>query len=159
MLDLINPTTIVGGAIAIYEDVWDGLAEDIIILNRISSDPNSTASFEKAKIKSEQDGMKGLEAVRTNSFISLKQGSELNADLKNINSKFDKIIKKCLYSYRLSFDIHQPFVYRESNSLLKYVESQHFKSHYDGDTSSKSVVSPILYLNEAKSWIFNGFSI
>ena len=149
MPDSVKPTTVVGGAIAIYEDIWDGLAEDIIAIGNISSDQESQVYFSKGKIKSEEKNSNlGINKVRTNYSLSLKKASEIDPNLKNINEKFNKIVNVCLSSYRSMFNINETFFYTESNSLLKYTDSQYYKAHYDGDTSSRRVVSPIVYLNE-----------
>jgi predicted 2-oxoglutarate/Fe(II)-dependent dioxygenase YbiX len=146
---MIDPTKILAGAVAIYENIWDNLAEDIKFIDTISSDQESLVYFEKAKIKSEEDGViKGLEQVRTNSTLSLKKSSQFNESLKNIDDKFNSITKECLSSYRKIFDINEPFYYTEHNNLLKYTDSQYFRSHYDGDTGSKRSISLILYLND-----------
>lgn len=149
MLNSIKPAAVVAGAIAIYEDVWDGLAEDLVAIGNISSDQASQIYFSKGKVKSEElSSSPAIEKVRTNYSLSLKKASEIDLNLKNINEKFNKILDVCLSSYRLMFNINETFFYTESNSLLKYTDSQYYKAHYDGDTSSRRVVSPILYLNE-----------
>jgi len=149
LIDLIKPTTVLAGAIAIYENVWDGLAEDLIKIDKIPSDQESQISFFKAKVVGEEEQSKeGIEKFRTNYSLCLNKASEKDSELKIINDKFNLMVRERLYSYRLMFDINEKFFCTEGNSILKYTNSQYFNSHYDGDTSSKRVVSPILYLNE-----------
>lgn len=144
-----NPSTIVGGAIAIYENIWENIEEDIMYFNEISFDSTSSIFFSKAKVASEDSSEDpAVKDVRTSSSLSLTKASKIDHALKNVNDKFIKIMSESLNNYKHIFDISAPLVYTEDNNLLQYKEGQKFNSHYDGDSSSKRSISPILYLND-----------
>lgn len=147
---LVNgPNEILGGAIAIYENIWDNLEKDLDFFNQIPFDSESGLFFSKATVGSENcSDDPNIKNIRTNSSLSLTKGSKIDETLKNVNDKFMKIMSDSLSSYQKIFDINDPFIYTEDNNLLKYTENQKFGSHYDGNSSSKRHISPILYLND-----------
>jgi len=144
-----EPNNVLGGAIAIYENVWEDLEKDLAFFNGISFDSKSDVFFSKAKVVSE-DGSDdpAIKDVRTGSSLSLTKASNHNDVLKNVNDKFIDILSPSLISYRNIFKIEQPLFYTEDNNLLQYTETQKFNSHYDGGSGSKRTISPILYLND-----------
>jgi Rps23 Pro-64 3,4-dihydroxylase Tpa1-like proline 4-hydroxylase len=144
-----EPSDVLGGAIAIYDNVWDDLEEDLKFLNSISFDTEESLFFTKAKVRSEDySDDKNIKDIRTNFTISLTGASDVSDTIKNINDKFSRIMVKSLENYRGVFGISEPLVYSEPNSLLRYSDGQKFGLHYDGGSTSKRIISPILYLND-----------
>jgi predicted 2-oxoglutarate/Fe(II)-dependent dioxygenase YbiX len=144
-----QPDSILGGCIAVYENVWSNLEEDLKFFNNISFDTNEDLFFTKAKVRSEDStDDDNIKNVRTNFAISLTGASSVSDTLKNVNDKFSDIMVKSLANYRGIFGISEPLVYSEPNSLLRYSDGQKFETHYDGGSASKRIISPILYLND-----------
>jgi predicted 2-oxoglutarate/Fe(II)-dependent dioxygenase YbiX len=147
---IINrPSQILGGTIAVYENVWEDLEKDIAFFNSISFDSKSDIFFSKAKVDSEDSSDNPeVKDIRTGSSLSLTKAAIHSDVLNNVNNKFIDILSKSLTNYKSMFQIEQPLFYTEDNNLLQYTETQKFNSHYDGDSSSKRMISPILYLND-----------
>jgi hypothetical protein len=145
----INPTDILAGSIAVYENIWENPLKDIEIINKVSSDPNSSVKFIKSQTTGEQrTGNPEIQSIRTNYLMSLSREGFHNDELRKINNKFYENMVAAVSSYSNIFGIDEKLQDIEEYQLLKYSGGQHYDAHYDGGTYSHRAVSPILYLND-----------
>jgi predicted 2-oxoglutarate/Fe(II)-dependent dioxygenase YbiX len=145
----IEPTEILAGAIAIYENVWENPLKDIETINNISSDINSGVTFIKSQTIGEQSlGDASAQSIRTNYSLALTEVGKNNEEFRKINNKFYEKLNMCIPAYCKFFGIEENISDIEGYNLLKYNGGQHYGAHYDGGTFTKRSVSPILYLND-----------
>ena len=145
----MQPTEIVAGSIAIYENIWKDSLEDVEIINSVASDPDSGVRFHKSQTIGEVSvGDPTVQSIRTNYSLSLSKEAMNNEEYRKINNKFYEHMISAVSSYCNIFAIEQQIVDAEDYQLLKYSGGQHYGAHYDGGTESKRAVSPILYLND-----------
>ncbi len=145
----IQPTEIVAGAIAIYENIWENPEQDIKKINDITSNKDSGVYFTKSQTF--DDIIVGdplSQSVRTNQSLSITYSAKINEDLRKINNKFYEKIINGVSTYCNIFHIEQEIVDVEEYQLLKYSGGQYYDAHYDGGTGSARSISPILYLND-----------
>lgn len=144
-----QPTEIVAGAIAIYENIWENPQEDINKINNIVSDKDSGVYLIKSQTNGDiSTGDRSVQSARTNQSFSLTHSAQINEDLRKINNKFYEKIVKGVSTYCDIFHIEEELSDVEEYQLLKYSGGQHYDAHYDGGTGSARSVSPILYLND-----------
>lgn len=145
----MQPTQIVGGTIAVYENIWEDPEQDIRKINDVISDKDSGVYFTKSQTFAEVDsGDKLAQSSRTNQSLSLTYSAQINEDLRKINNKFYEKMVNAVSTYCNIFHIEQELSDVEEYQLLKYSGGQHYDAHYDGGTGSGRAVSPILYLND-----------
>ena len=139
----IEPTKVVGGCIAIYENVWSHFKTTINEIESVTSNPNSGIVFDIAKTLGSKDQEK-----RTNSHLSLTAAGRTDEIMRKINNEFFNLTHSAAQHYANSFCEDLPFFYAEGFNLLKYQTGQEYKAHFDGATSTHRSISPILYLND-----------
>jgi predicted 2-oxoglutarate/Fe(II)-dependent dioxygenase YbiX len=148
----INPTEIVGGCIAIYENIWENPEETIKEIELITSDIHSNVRFDPSQTKGDQaTGDPTFQSVRTNYDLSVTHAGKMNETFRKLNNRFYELTNAAVQSYSKIFDIHEDLMFREGFNLLKYSSGQSYIAHYDGNTSQARSVSPILYLNDEYS--------
>jgi hypothetical protein len=144
----INPTQIVAGGVAIYDNIWENVDETINIVESITQDTNSGVYFERAQTVGDQmTGDPLVQTARTNLILSLTKSGHLDESFRLINNNFHQKMWSAINSYVKIFDIEQNIFDNEPYSLLKYNGGQHYDAHYDGGGKSKRTLSAILYLN------------
>jgi len=145
--NLISPTNILGGAIAIYEDVWDNYKETIQDSEFIASDPNSGVFFFPADVFKgvEKDGVP-IQSIRTNYCLELKPASKINDTM--IKDQYSDLIQNTIGGYIKTFDIFDKIEDSEGYGLLRYSSGEYYHAHYDGGTDMGRSISAILYLND-----------
>lgn len=148
--DLIEPTEIVGGAIAIFKNFYkdsDKITEEIekIVLNN-----DHGIKFEKAREYNTvtlQDTDQSI-AQRDCMNLIINRYYLKNTFFMELGKKIQSNLWYALASYFKTLDIKLKLYSFEPIALLKYSGGQKHGKHYDGPTSSKRGVSAILYLND-----------
>lgn len=141
--NLIYPTKIYAGCIYEYENIWENSAELIEQIENEVGDPNNLFSFVPANILS-GDGA----GYRTNAHLGITEAARHNDFFRRLNNSFYETIVASTEVYRRQFLSDIPSLYHEAYNLLRYRTGNEYKAHYDGDTSTRRAVSPILYLND-----------
>lgn len=139
----MQPDSVVGGCINIFENVWPNIKETIEEIENECSNVNSGISWHRA----ETIGM-GLEQnIRTNYNIDITHSALYydNQVCQNIHNQFYVVLLSSLMPYITKYDI--PQLYHENYQLLKYSGGQKYDAHSDGVTENGRSVSAILYLN------------
>lgn len=139
-----QPDTIVGGCIAVYENMWPDPHETVNKLVELSKSSESNIYWSKAPTIS--DGV--YQDMRTNKFLPLTMLADTTKEpaLYDISNKFYNALMVACSSYRIIFSIGED-LYPEHFSILKYDKDTEYKCHYDGGPSSFRHVSAICYLN------------
>jgi hypothetical protein len=139
----IEPTEIVAGCIAIYRDVWDNPQETIDTIERITSDSTSSINFIKAHTLGENRN-----DLRTNFHLDLTNAGKNNEEFRIINNRYFDLLFSATNNYVNKFVDNEPYYFVEEFNVLKYQTGQEYKAHFDGGTSTRRSISPILYLND-----------
>jgi hypothetical protein len=143
----IEPTEIIAGSIAIYKNAWENPEKDILTMDRVTEDPTSNIKYKNATTLEEAENS-APSTRRTNKHFSLSDAANTNEELRLINNKFFELTFSAVSSYKEKLAIHEPIYWNEGFNVLKYQTGQEYKAHYDGGTSTKRAVSPIVYLND-----------
>jgi hypothetical protein len=140
------PTEILGGCIAVWRNAWDGLEQTIKLIEDATQDKNNSIYWQVAKV-----GGTGPQRVqldtRKNYVLDLFEAGQEDESLRVVHNNIYEMIWSCAKWYTDYFKIDPGFYINESFQVLKYTTGDEFKAHYDGNTSSRRVISPILYLN------------
>jgi predicted 2-oxoglutarate/Fe(II)-dependent dioxygenase YbiX len=144
----INPTEIVAGCVAIYENIWENVDETINIIEDVVKDKDSEVYFERAQtIGDQMTGNPLIQTARTNLMLSLTKSGHVNESMRIINNNFNEKMWSAIDNYSKIFDLEHKIIDCEGYTLLKYSGGQHYDAHYDGGGESKRSLSAILYLN------------
>lgn len=137
------PNEIIGGCICIYENVWTNWKETIDIIESETSNPDSEASWHRARTINE-----GIyQNHRTNLDLGITYSIECgNSRLISVQNQFCTLINSAASYYVNRFSIKQNY-FHEPYNALKYYPGKEYHTHYDGDTPTKRHISCILYLN------------
>ena len=141
--EILNPTEIVAGCIAIYRNVWDDIDEIIESLNAYSDD--NTKKFGFIPTTTLKDGRPG---GRTNYNMSLNEAATDSETMDKLSKRYFDLVLSTSLGFNDYFNINQPIFFNEPFNVLKYETGQEYKSHYDGGSASGRTISPILYLND-----------
>lgn len=145
----IEPDEVVGGAIAIYNNVWQDYAEDINSIRFILEDKNLGVDFKPSGIMDDIDNKINSEKlVRTSSEMFITGSSHKSIHLKNMHKKSSEIIDSSIESYKKLFSIENQIFNIEGFQLLKYENGGYFKEHYDSSAQLKRAISVLIYLND-----------
>jgi predicted 2-oxoglutarate/Fe(II)-dependent dioxygenase YbiX len=144
----IDPSKIVGGSIAVYDNSWLNVKETIKKIELEISNPDSSIKFNKAQTLGEELGGKETTIRRTNSIIAVSESVHVSETMREIHNEFYLKINSALGSYTPLMGIQDNIYFAEGFNLLRYQGGEHYDAHYDGGTSTKRSVSPILYLND-----------
>jgi hypothetical protein len=142
---ILEPDIIVGGCIAIYENVWPDPQETIDRLEKECLDPDSGAYWERAGTVFNGP----FQNARTNKLCPVTHLSHINSNqvLHNIHNQFYISLLAATSTYISKFELNEK-LYHEGYSVLKYKNNEQYRSHYDGDTSIARVISAVCYLND-----------
>jgi len=148
----INPTEIVGGSIAIYENAWQNPEKTIEEIELVTNDVNSGVRFIPSQTKDDQlTGDPTFQSIRTNYDLDVTGSGKMNESFRKINNRFFEITSSAVQGYTKIFGLDENIMFRENFNLLKYSGGQSYHAHYDGGTGTGRSVSPILYLNDQYS--------
>lgn len=140
---ILNPSEVIGGAIAIYENAWPDSDKLIPLIEEQAADPYSNMSWNRA----ETVGQGIYQNARTNLHMGITYSAECgNVFAQSLHNQFYMTILAATSSYCPYFGISE--LYPEGYGLLRYENSQEYKGHSDGNASSGRCVSVLCYLNE-----------
>jgi len=141
----LQPSTTVGGAIAIYENVWPDPDKTIQDVERITRDYESGISWRKAETIG--DGAK--QNLRTNQLLDITDNALLsgNGVIQNVHNQFKMLLDASVFPYKDHFKI-DAHLEHEGYAMLKYSDSQYYGAHYDGGPEVPRLLSAICYLND-----------
>lgn len=144
----VEPTKIVGGCIALYENIWENPLKDIETIENTVSDSSNGVNFTSATTINPDGSPQSNQSYRTNLNLGLGHAAYINDEMRKINNKFFDVVCSGVSNYRNYFGIEEQLYWGEGVNLLKYQTGQEYMAHYDGGTNSRRAVSPIVYLNE-----------
>lgn len=140
----IQPDAVVGGCIAIYENVWPDPDITIEELEAQCVDPDSGINWQRA----ETIGQGYHQDARTNSSMCVTNLAEItgNPSAVNIHNQFNMLLLASVIPYSERHGIND-VLYHEPYNVLKYKTGQEYKAHHDGGGPTGRCVSAICYLN------------
>ena len=145
----ISPTYIVGGSIAVYENIWPENQTTIKEIVSLTSDTSSNIRFSPSQTYRDEDiGNELHQSIRTSCGLSIPSAAKFNKEFEKINKKSSELISSALHSYKNIFRIEEEIKDVEVYGLLKYSKGEHYNFHYDGTTDSKRSVSVLIYIND-----------
>jgi hypothetical protein len=148
MQNYIYPSEIVGGAIAIYNNVWDDYQESIDLIEKLTLDPELTIEFEPSTILGDIDNkLNDEKKIRTSSNMHIGKYIDTNQYLNNFHKRCDDIVSLVLPGYVRHFGITEEIYNKEHFQLLKYTAGGKFDRHYDSFPAAQRAVSVLIYLN------------
>jgi hypothetical protein len=145
----IEPDKIIGGAIAIYEDVWLDYKESIKNIESMMKDKGLNINFEPSSVLGDIDNkINSQNLIRTSSNINITSYVHKNEHLKSIDKKCNNIIDSALEKYKELFLIDTEIFNVEGFQLLRYGVGGQYKAHHDAYPAVKRAVSVLIYLND-----------
>jgi predicted 2-oxoglutarate/Fe(II)-dependent dioxygenase YbiX len=145
----INPTYIVGGSIAVYENIWHDYSKTIDDVLELTSDIDSDIRFVPSQTNADIHAGNGfVQSIRTSSGLNITKAARSNEVFRQINNRCYELISSAVHNYRGIFKIEAEIKDVEHYGLLKYSAGEEYKFHYDGGTESKRSISVLIYLND-----------
>jgi hypothetical protein len=140
----LPPTEILHGTIAVWRNAWAYADETIEVIENAVEGSGGAIRWTPAEI-----GNKVLDKnTRSNYHLNLTSAGRENSAMRTLNNNYYEMTYACSTWYANHFGIENGVHFSETFSVLKYQTGQEFKAHYDGNSSTKRVISPILYLND-----------
>jgi len=145
----INPTYIVGGCVAVYENVWDENQTTIDEVVSAVSDISSNIRFSPSQTRNDQEsGNVFQQSIRKSHGLSISNYAKVNETFRKINNRCYDLISSAVHNYKGMFKIEEGIVHGEGYGLLRYSGGEEYGFHYDGGTDSKRTISVLIYLND-----------
>jgi predicted 2-oxoglutarate/Fe(II)-dependent dioxygenase YbiX len=140
----IEPDTVVGGCIDIFENAWPNWDETIQAVEQQVKNTDSGVYWERA----ETMNLGPFQNHRTNQVMEISHLANVaeNKLLQNVHNQMNLLLLAATNSYSQRYGINEGF-WHEGYNLLKYSQGQQYQAHYDGGTGVGRVVSAIIYLN------------
>jgi predicted 2-oxoglutarate/Fe(II)-dependent dioxygenase YbiX len=140
----IEPDTVVGGCIDIFENAWPNWDETIQAVEQQVKNTDSGVYWERA----ETMNLGPFQNHRTNQVMEISHLANVaeNKLLQNVHNQMNLLLLAANNSYSQRYGINEGF-WHEGYNLLKYSQGQQYQAHYDGGTGVGRVVSAIIYLN------------
>jgi predicted 2-oxoglutarate/Fe(II)-dependent dioxygenase YbiX len=140
----LQPSTIIGGCIAIYENAWPNPENTIEMVENAVGNLDSGVHWQRAETV--QDGAN--QNHRTNKAMGITHlaGIANNAALQNIHNQFYMLLLAASIPYAKRFNIKEA-LWHEDYQMLKYSQGEEYKGHYDGGTLIGRSISCLCYLN------------
>lgn len=140
----IEPDTVVGGCIDIFENTWPNWAETIHAVEQQVNDTESGVYWERA----ETMNLGPFQNHRTNQVMEISHLANVaeNKLLQNVHNQMNLLLLAATNSYSQRYGINEGF-WHEGYNLLKYTKGQQYQAHYDGGTAVGRAISAIIYLN------------
>lgn len=139
----IIPTRVVGGAIAIYENIWDDSLKTVsTCTERYSND------FISAKVIDSKTGKTYIHSVRNTDAIGITKNAYSDIYFQELDNKCKDLVSLVVKSYKEIFNIHEDILDRERYTLFRYSPGQYYHEHYDGGTETARAISVLIYLND-----------
>ena len=140
----IQPDTIIGGCINIYENAWPNPEETIKLIESQVVNPDSGVAWQRAGTVG--DGPH--QNIRTNRIIHITEGANIsnNKALQQVHNQFYLALLAATVPYTVRYNIREP-LFHEGYSILKYGANEEYKQHYDSGTEMGRAISVLVYLN------------
>jgi predicted 2-oxoglutarate/Fe(II)-dependent dioxygenase YbiX len=140
----IEPDTVVGGCIDIFENAWPNWDETIQAVEQQVKNTDSGVYWERA----ETMNLGPFQNHRTNQVMEISHLANVaeNKLLQNVHNQMNLLLLAATNSYSKRYGINEGF-WHEGYNLLKYSQGQQYQAHYDGGTAVGRAVSAIIYLN------------
>ena len=140
----LQPSTIIGGCIAIYENAWPNPENTIQMVENAAGDLNSGVYWQRAETT--QEGAN--QTHRTNKMMGVTHlaGITNNSALQNVHNQFYMLLLAASIPYAKRFNIKES-LWHEHYQMLKYDQGEEYKGHYDGGTPMGRSISCLCYLN------------
>jgi hypothetical protein len=141
-----EPDAVVGGCIALYENVWPSDSKNTInVVEQECLNIDGGISWQRAGTI----GSGAYQNLRTNLLMDITYLSDItnNINIQTINNLFYSLLLSTSNSYAVRYNIAENF-YHENYQLLKYRSGEEYKAHYDGGTNIGRCISAICYLND-----------
>ena len=141
----LQPSTIIGGCIAIYENAWPNPENTIEMVENAAANLNSGVHWQRAETT--QEGAN--QTHRTNKMMGITHlaGIANNAVLQNVHNQFYMLLLAASIPYAKRFNIKEG-LWHEHYQMLKYDQGEEYKGHYDGGTPIGRSISCLCYLND-----------
>jgi hypothetical protein len=139
-----EPDAVVGGCIAIYENVWPNPQKSIETIEYLCNTSDNGINWNRAGTI----GAGAYQDARTNLLMDITYLSDItnNSEIQNINNIFYTALLTISNSYVRKFKVYEN-LYHENYQLLKYRGGEEYKAHYDGGTDIGRSISALCYLN------------
>jgi len=140
----LQPTIMVGGCIAIYENAWPTPQQTIELVEKECSNSSSGAYWTRA----ETVGSGPFQDARTNQLLPVSHLANVsnNPLLQNIHNQFYMLLLASTIPYVAKTGMNE-YLFHEQYNLLKYSSGQEYKAHYDSGTGMGRAISALVYLN------------
>ena len=139
----ILPSTIVGGCIDIFENVWPKPKETIESIEAQCDLRDSGVSW--SRVTTVGSGVN--QNIRTNYNLGITSSAleSNNAAPQNVHNQMYMLLAASTFPYAKKHDLDN--LYHEPYNMLKYSGGQEDKAHADGSTIDGRCVYAIVYLN------------
>lgn len=144
----LQPTRILAGCIAVWDEVVKEPLKIIEDTEFAVSNPNNPIAWQRATVHKDEDFGPMISYKRTNSILNLNESGRFDEAMRIVNNEYYMLLLAASNWYGKHFDLSEGIYFKEDFSILKYSTTEEFKSHYDGGTALRRVISPILYLND-----------
>lgn len=139
-------TEILAGCVAVWKNIWADHKKTIDLIETELKNEDMPVKWVKAQVGANEGVVNPK--IRSNYNLSLTNAGYESEILRVIANNIYEMIESCGSWYKANFRIEEPLFPNEHLVALKYSTGEEYKSHYDGGTISKRVISPILYLND-----------
>lgn len=137
----LEPTEIILGAVALYENIWPDYQETI---TAIEEEEEKVSRFVRATLVNATNPSN----YRSNYNMGITTAAnEGNETFRKLNNRFYDTLLAATQSYTETMMLDS-LHHVEGYNLLRYRGGQSYKAHFDGSTRTRRAVSPILYLND-----------
>jgi predicted 2-oxoglutarate/Fe(II)-dependent dioxygenase YbiX len=139
-----EPDAVVGGCIAIYENVWPNPQETIDAIEEQCKNVDSGIAW----LRAATIGQGAYQNARSNYLIDTTYLSDVtnNQVVQNVNNIFYTCLLTLSNSYARKYKINE-FLFHENYQMLKYNSGEEYTAHYDGYSAISRTISAICYLN------------
>jgi hypothetical protein len=141
----LAPDAIVGGCIAVYENVWPNSQNVIKQIEAETSDNTSGMYFKRAGTFDEGAN----QDWRTNYVCPITEIAECTANpvAQQVHNQYRMILNATVMGYARTFGIAERF-WQCGYDLLKYSGGQEYKTHYDSGPAMRRMITALCYLND-----------
>lgn len=141
----LSPDAVVGGCIAIYENVWPNAVELIKKLEAEITNIDSGVYYRRAGTFDEGANQNW----RTNYVCPISEVAHEpgNPVAQQMHNQYRMILNAAIYGYADQFGINEPLC-QGGYDLLKYSGGQEYKTHYDSGPAMRRMITCLCYLND-----------
>lgn len=141
----LEPDAIVGGCVAIYENVWPNANDAIKKVEAETNNNESGMYFKRAGTFDEG----AHQNWRTNYVCPITEFAETTANpvAQQMHNQYRMILNATTPGYFRTFGIAERY-WQCGYDLLKYSGGQEYKTHYDSGPAMRRMVTSLCYLND-----------